>query len=274
MNGSSTNFHSRVSAHYTSFDSAARILSELAKRGLNLGQLSPPDLETYDQLHTCGAGATRTLVRLLNPPHAGRILDVGCGIGGPARMLAAATGCSVVGVDLTPAFVSLASDLTARTNLSDRVSYQVGSATDLPFPDAAFDGAWHVHMSMNVAHKPQMYREIFRVLRPKARFVMFDPVRGPGPQPDYPVPWAETSETSFVTTAADMQRTIEQAGFVTQQIEDATDEGLSWFAELDRKRPVGAPVSADRFAVMSANHRKNLATGAIALMRGIFMRNP
>ena len=106
------------------------------------------------------------------------VLDVGCGIGGPARFLATKFGCKVTGIDLTPEFIDVARDLNARVGLGDTIDLRVADALDLPFPDASFDVVWTQHVSMNIADKPGLYAELGRVLRPGGRLAFFDVVAG------------------------------------------------------------------------------------------------
>jgi len=265
-----------VQAHYAHFAKRETILAALAAAGKDRGPLSPDDLAPFDQLHTGGRTATAAVTALLAPGADALVLDVGCGIGGPARLLAAARGCRLVGVDLTPDFVATAVALTRRTAQTDRVRFCVGSATALPLPDAAFDAAWHIHMSMNVADKAAMYREIARTLKPGARFALYDPVRGPGAEPAYPVPWAETPATSFLLDADALLETATAAGLRLIARRDATADGLAWFAALERERAASsgppAPQPDPRLVAMTQNHRRNLASGAVAILGALFER--
>jgi ubiquinone/menaquinone biosynthesis C-methylase UbiE len=125
------------------------------------------------------------------------VLDVGCGIGGPARSLAAMFGCRVIGVDLSPAFIDAANYLTTRCGLASRVSYQLGDALDLPFEDSAFDVLFLQHVAMNIQDRPALYEEVARVLKPGGRFATYDLVLRQG-DVVYPVPWARDASTSFL----------------------------------------------------------------------------
>lgn len=265
-----------VQQHYSHVMNREVILAAVAAAGKNPDRLEPEDLALFDQLHTSRQAATERMIAKLAPTSGQHVLDVGCGLGGPARQLAKATGCRVTGIDLTPGFVETAVDFTRRTGQTATVAFQQGSATALPFADGSFDAAWHIHMSMNVADKPAMYAEIFRVLKPGARFAFYDPIRGEADEVAYPVPWAETSATSFLLRRTDMLALVEKSGFRCIEATDATKDGLAWFeaqarAQAEGKAPLQPP-PAPRFLEMSKNHRRNMQVGAVAVLRAVFTR--
>ena len=127
------------------------------------------------------------------------LLDVGCGIGGPARHLAE-RGCQITGIDLTEEFVRVAESLTRMVKLGQKAQFRQASALKLPFDAGTFDGAYTIHVCMNIAHKARVFREVARVLKPGARFTIYDIMRSSDGPLNSQVPWARTSETSFVGT--------------------------------------------------------------------------
>src|SRR4051794_35451478 len=129
----------RVTRHYGSDDLTGRILVALTEAGLDVDKLSAETLFPFDQMHGRQLTATKEHVGRLALDPAQHVLDVGSGIGGPARYMAFTTGCRVTGIDLTEAFVAAARELTARCGLSERVDFHVGNALAMPFDDAAFD---------------------------------------------------------------------------------------------------------------------------------------
>jgi SAM-dependent methyltransferase len=182
-------------------------------------------------------------------------------------MLSALKGCRVTGIDLAPHFVENANFFSEMTKQTERVHFVQGSATALPFPDAHFDGAWHLHMCMNVPDKAAMYAEIFRVLKPGATFVLHDPFKVAGAVVTYPVPWAETEATSFLWTPEELRVGLKAAGFKIVSEHDATAEGLAWYEKLDAARK--AP-SSDKpptpLEIMQKNHRANMSAGAVKIL--------
>ncbi|MFI5272426.1 MAG: class I SAM-dependent methyltransferase [Ktedonobacterales bacterium] len=202
-----------VSEHYSRGDLAVRVESALREAGLDKTHLTVEQLAPLDHFHLFGVAGTRELARAAGIAATDRVLDVGGGIGGPARMLAQSVGCSVTVLDLTPEFCRVGAMLTGWTNLTDKVSFVCGSALEMPFTDQAFDVAVTQHASMNIADKSQLYAEIHRVVRPGGRFALFDIMAGPTAPLIFPVPWADSAETSFLMPPDEARTMIVAAGF-------------------------------------------------------------
>jgi len=137
---------------------------------------------------------------------------VGCGIGGPARFFAE-RGCRVTGVDLTEEFVQVAQRLTRMIKLDGKAEFRQGSALALPFTAGEFDGAYMIHVGMNIADKAGVFREVARVVKPGGQFAIFDIMRSGEAAIEFPVPWAAAAETSFLASVEDYERALEEAGF-------------------------------------------------------------
>ena len=161
----------QVAQHYGRGGLLDRILAALAEAGRDIAHLTIDDLAPVDEFHSRRRLATEELAALLAPSANDRVIDIGSGLGGPSRYLAATYGCRVSGVDLTPEFVEAATALTSRVGLTDRVDFRVGSALDLPFPEASFDCAWSQNVVMNIADRPRYYAEMHRVLRDRKSVV-------------------------------------------------------------------------------------------------------
>ncbi|MCC7363903.1 MAG: class I SAM-dependent methyltransferase [Dehalococcoidia bacterium] len=226
-----------VEQHYTGDRLAERVLEAAAAAGLD--PITPVALAPADEFHTRGLAATQALAQLAGIRPGERVIDVGSGLGGPARILASAFGADVTGIDLTPEFVRSAQVLTEACALSDRVRFHQGDALAMPFDGGAFDVAWTQHVVMNIADRTALYREVFRVLRPGGRFAFFDIVRGDGPELEFPVPWASDAAISHLFTPAETLGFVKSAGFEVQAWQDLTDDALGWMKSLSAGPPPG-----------------------------------
>ena len=211
-----------VAQHYGSAGIAGRILAAFRAVNAPDAPVTPQSLAPFDHFHGRGVIATEEIAARLAPQPGERILDIGSGIGGPARWFAAKFGVQVTGIDLTPEFCGAAEELNAITGLADRVHIIQGSALALPVPDAAFDAAYSQNVIMNIADKPLFYREAFRVLRPGGRLALSNLCAGPGGEPYFPVPWATTRDTSFLATPESMRADLLAAGFEIAGFRDIT----------------------------------------------------
>lgn len=242
------------------------IASALDGAGVDRSRLGTRDLAPVDEFHIRGRVASLEIAEALDVGPDDHVVDLGSGLGGPARALAEATGCRVTGIDLTPAFCEVASALSEGTGLSDRTRFVVGDATATGLPDGVADGVVSVHVAMNIADKPALWAEAFRLLRPGGRFVAYDVLQGEGGEVRYPVPWAEDASTSFLVGPREMRELLAEAGFEVLDEVDSSDAGLAWFREMreriEREGPPPVTFAAflgDEFGQMVANQVANLA---------------
>jgi ubiquinone/menaquinone biosynthesis C-methylase UbiE len=163
-----------VQAHYANADLLDRMVDALAKMGEDPDNPSAEAVATLDQMHVRGDAATMELQDALGIAPDDSVLDVGCGIGGPARALAGRIGCPVTGLDLTPDFCACARELNYLLGVEDLVEIVEGSALDMPFEDEQFDAVVTQHASMNIEDKAGLYQEIERVLEHGGRFGLYD----------------------------------------------------------------------------------------------------
>jgi SAM-dependent methyltransferase len=207
------------------------------------------------------------------------VLDLGCGIGGPARYLAATFGCTVSGVDLSPGFIDAATYLTARCALAERVTFQTADALRLPFEDGAFDAVFLQHVAMNIEDRTALYAEVHRILTPGGRFATYDVIVRDG-DVVYPVPWARDASTSFLLTEGATRTALERAGFQAVLWRDDSQIALDWFkATLIQAGPpasgpglsLGAVLGPD-FLAMTANLARNIRENRLGVLSAVLTR--
>ena len=221
---------SGIADHYTSGTLLARLNAALIGDGADPAHPTIETLAPYDQFHGRGMDATEEIAGMLKVAATDRLLDVGSGIGGPARYMAHRFGCRVTGIDLTPEFCEVARHLTRLLGLDSKVDFELGDALAMPFADASFDGAYSMNVSMNIADKAALYREIRRVLKPGGWLMLSELAKGPGAPLDYPTPWAATEGSSFLSTPDETRRGLEAAGFEIVEFRETAEETKAWGA--------------------------------------------
>lgn len=238
--------------------------------GADVSTLTPTQLSGIDQFHAGGPDAVDRLIPTLRLGKGMTALDVGSGFGGPARQVARVTGCTVVGVDVTPAYVIAARKLTT----TDRVRFLHTDVADLD--QTGFDAAYTIHVQMNVKDKQAFYAAIARHLRPGARLAIFEVCRGSDAEPALPLPWSLDGSDSFLTTADELREAVQDGGFEVVDWADESEWVKEWFGELGRQLAAGAPPAtlpallADGPARMM-NFAVALTTGAVTIHRGSFI---
>jgi ubiquinone/menaquinone biosynthesis C-methylase UbiE len=262
-----------VRSHYRATGLTERLKAALAVLGPEEQRLMPQQLAALDHFHTRGIAATAELASLAAITAEMSVLDVGSGVGGPARLLAATFGCRVTGVDLSEPFVEAARYLTGRTGQGGQVAFRAASALELPFDDGVFDAVLLQHVAMNISDRAGLYREIRRVLRQGGRFATYDVVSN-GAELHYPVPWARTPATSFLLTAGATREAIQQAGFNALVWQDDTEAAKAWFARQRASGPPPSPnlgvVMGPDFPELTANLGRNLSEGRIGILTAVF----
>jgi sarcosine/dimethylglycine N-methyltransferase len=271
----------RVARHYGSAGIAERILAALRAVQGPEAPVTVDALAPLDHFHGGGVIATQALAAILNPQPGQHLLDIGSGIGGPARWIAAKFGVHVTGVDLTPEFCEAAEVLTRAAGLAAHIRIINGSALELPVPDGSFDAAYSQNVVMNIADKPRFYCEAFRVLRPGGVLAVASTCAGPAGEPYYPQMWAATAATSFLATPDDTSRDMRAAGFAIVSFRDSTADQQGARARSGQQLEPGTPpplgihvlMGEDTVREAQRNSRRNLAEGRIVTIEAL-LRKP
>lgn len=266
-----------VQAHYRAVGLLDRIIAGLRDAGKDPDAVTIDDLAPADEFHSAGRHATKDLAALATLKPGTRVLDVGSGLGGPARFLAATYGCSVTGIDLMPEFCAVANELSRLTRLTERTQFRQGNALGLPFDDGAFDCVWTIQTQMNIAEKRQFYGEITRVLRPGGQFVFQDICEGNGQPLDFPVPWASEAGQSHLISPEDLRALLGTLGLTEHTFRDVSASIVAW---LDANRPpegMSPPlgmhlVLGERHAEKRANSGRALRDGRVRYVQAMFLK--
>lgn len=268
-----------IHRYYSPNDLFNNIVEALQKLGTDLSRVTLDDLKPVDEFHIRGDVATKELIRLSGFTSDMHILEVGCGVGGSARRLSHETGCRVTGVDLSEEYIEAARQLTALLNLQERVTFQAGSALALPYDDSTFDGAWSIQMNMNVEDKLSWLKEVYRVLKPGGRAVLYEVCGHKNTPVHFPVPWAQDSSMSFLVPPEPFRDLLRSAGFEIEVWHDKTDLAGEAFAEV--AKPVGEPdlpvlgvyllVGRD-IKTKAYNLRRNLEEERVSLIEAVAVK--
>jgi SAM-dependent methyltransferase len=252
-----------VVGHYSGRDLFERLAAAIGK---DEAAIQAADIAAHDEFHVGSGPATERFLDPLGLPPETKVLDIGCGIGGPARRMASRYGWSVTALDLTPDFIRTAERLSEIAG-DRQTRFVVGSASDLPFESGSFDLATLLHVGMNLPDKPRLFAEAARVLRSGGRFAVYDIMRtGPG-HPDFPVPWAEREAGSYLAEPAAYREAAEAAGLALERETDRSEEARAFFADMQEairsgEARGGPPV------VMGENAREKVGNLVAALRAG------
>jgi SAM-dependent methyltransferase len=275
-------YEEALNEHYGATDLGDEILETLRSAGKDVAALTRDDIASFDEFHIRGREATREVARLAGIDDDACVLDVGCGVGGPARTLAAEFGCDVVGIDVVEEYCRTAELFTERVGLTDGVRFQHGNALDLPFEDGEFDVVWFEHTLPNIEAKGVAFEEAGRVLRPGGTLTLYEICAGPGGEPVFPVPWASDASLSHLVSPERLREDVLEGGFDEVAWRDVTGPSLEWFRDVVasmRSRPADAPpplglnlLMGAETPIKAANVVRNLEEERIAVVQGVFER--
>ncbi len=212
-------------AHRADLDYIRR---DLERRGKDLTTLTVNDLASYDQLHSGQLTATREFAAWVAPEHGARVIDLGAGLGGSARLLAAEHGCHVEAVELSKPLHETGAELTGWLKLSSLVQHHCGDVL-AEGPDDGFDLVWLQHVDMHMPNKDRLYARCVRALAPRGRLVWHDWLAGSHATPHYPMPWSDDGQMSFLSPLETFREDTQHADLTLNRLEDTTERTHHWF---------------------------------------------
>lgn len=233
-----------VSQHYSRKSLSSLLLEALTQAGKDPDHLTRDDITGFEEFHIGGRESTRALADLAKLTTGLKLLDVGSGIGGPARTLADEYGCDVTGLDLTAEYVNAAQMLTERVGLSDKARFVQGSALEMPFDNDSFEIVWMQHVSMNIKDKRQLFSELKRVLKPNGRLVFHEIMAGETNESSelhYPVFWASGPGLSFLSTPESIRELLSEVGLEPGIWNETTRDSSAFFEKMLASLSAGGP---------------------------------
>ena len=255
-----------VAQHYGNDGIVSRIVSALADAGFDTNDLEPNVFAGADEFHIGGRKGSEYVAKALDLESGQRLLDIGSGIGGPARFIANTLDVTVEGIDLTPEFVEAAVEITEMVGMTEQVSFEVGSATSIPFEDDTFDASTMLHVGMNISDKELLFSEMARVTKPDGSIVVYDVMRTGEDDLVFPMPWSSTTEFSFVEPVDVYVAAAEKAGLKLVTVDDYAEVARSFFNNPPSEPP---PVNLGHLMgtgmpEMFANARDAINSGTIS----------
>lgn len=259
----------QVAQHYSHGTLQQTILEALNAAGKDVDRLQHADLAPVDEFHIGGRQATVDFAAQFSPPRGSHLLDVGSGLGGASRYFAQALSCRVSGIDLSDDYVRAAQFLSQRVGLEGQVDYRQGSALSLPFAAATFDGAYMLHVGMNIADKAELFAEVRRVLKRGAVFGIYDVMREADGEFLYPVPWSTESATNFIDKAENYKRLLAHAGFSVAKERSRREFAIQFFRDLRERMAQSGPSPLGLQILMGATSPQKVANMTTLLANGV-----
>ena len=231
INSGNLSYSDNVQSHYFVSDLYNNILDKLKSIGVDLNDVKRTDLSSVDEFHVRGLEVSKELAQYITSSNL-KVLDVGCGLGGPARMLADEKSCTVTGLDLSQEFIDTAKALSKLVNLDSKTTFLKGDALALPFERNSFDIVWTQHVQMNISEKKKFYNEIFRVLKTGGKFLYYDIFKSSDNNINYPMPWASRENLSHLINITELEKIFNSIGFNSFSKKNQTKAGLNSIKQM------------------------------------------
>ncbi len=272
------NLNQNIENHYRKEGLYEDIIKRLKEQGIDLNNVKRSDIAGVDEFHVRGAAVSRELANSIDLKGA-TVLDVGCGLGGPCRMLADEYNCQTTGIDLSKEYIRTANKLSQLVNLNRKTNFIQGDATSLPFDDNTFDVVWTQHVQMNISDKKKFYSEINRVLKVGGHFLFYDILKKGNEEVSYPMPWAGNANLSFLFKAEEMDDFLRELGLTKEQATNQTQAGIEFFETLIAKLKEFGPPKMGLNVLMGEttkpklmNLMTHLKSGKLELKSGVYKK--
>jgi len=270
------NYEEAIKTQYGQSDLDKKILAVLVTEGLDTSKLIQEGFAPIEELHLRGSLATIELAREAGLNENMKVLDIGCGIGGPARTIASEFGCYVIGLDLSEEFCRAAKLINDKVGLCNKIEIRHGNALEMPFNTKEFDVVFMQHVLMNIEDKNSVFSHINRILRSKGRLALYTICAGPNSPVYFPVIWANNPDINFLLTVRELRQLISSNGFEELSWKDVTKKILEGIERARSKprskvlRPISLSLIVSDPSTKWKNIVRNLKEERIVVIQGIF----
>ncbi|KKN44915.1 hypothetical protein LCGC14_0688330 [marine sediment metagenome] len=274
-------YEEAINKQYGTSDLGTKILNTLRDEGIDTKIQIQESLASIEDLHIRGRSATMELTQGAGLNEGMKVLDVGCGIGGPARAIVTEYGCNVTGLDLCKEFCDAAETINNQLGLGKKIEIRQGNALDMPFDDESFDFVIVQHVLSNIKNKNDLLSQVHRVLRPQGRFALYEICAGLITPIHYPVMWANDPSINFLINPDEFRQLIKDNGFKELSWNDGTAKVLEGFqirkskqssTRPSKTQPINYGLIFKNLKEKAQNLIRNYEEGRIVVIQGLFER--
>ncbi|MDD5116534.1 MAG: methyltransferase domain-containing protein [Candidatus Omnitrophica bacterium] len=211
--------------------------------------LKEKDIRSFDQYHYLGTDAVDDAIDCLKIGPQDRLVEIGSGLGGPARYLAEKTGCHVTAVEIQPDLNQIASSLTKRCGLSGLVEHSCGDILEFPEDSGNFDGAVSWLAILHIPNRSILFKKCRNILKPAGKIFIEDYYKLGEFSPREVEILCEDVQCPYLPTAQEYRRQLMENGFTDVEFEDKTE---CW-SDFVRERLEKFIENRDRYAKLNGN---------------------